>query len=282
MKFAFLTDIHGNYAAFKECIHYIEQNNYDRIFLLGDYITDGPYPQKTMEILYKLKKDSRVTILRGNREEYMLDFDKSTEKNWSYNTQTGSLLYTYNNLTKEDLDFFSSLPSSLEVEIDGIKPFTICHASYLNSRELLFKGFDNTNTMLENLKTDYVFAGHTHNPFIYEYKGKIFVKCGSVGQPTNYQTKAQFTEAIWNGESFDIEFIYIDYNVNAFIGDFFASGFVAKSGFWGKSVIKNLETGEGYPNFMLTLANSIALNEGVVTEERHFINAAEKLNISTT
>ena len=106
MKLAILSDIHGNYVAFKACIDYIAQNDFDGVVLLGDYITDCPYPQKTIKLLKQVMKKYKTWAIRGNREQYMIDYHNKDITGLCYGSQTGSLLYTYENLTSADVDFF--------------------------------------------------------------------------------------------------------------------------------------------------------------------------------
>ena len=44
MRIAVISDIHSNYIAFKTIIDDIKKENIDEIIFLGDYVTDGPYP----------------------------------------------------------------------------------------------------------------------------------------------------------------------------------------------------------------------------------------------
>ena len=43
-------DIHGNHAAFEQCLKYALTNNIDKFIFGGDYLGEFPYPQKTMEM----------------------------------------------------------------------------------------------------------------------------------------------------------------------------------------------------------------------------------------
>ncbi len=43
-------DIHGNHAAFEQCLKYALTNNIDKFIFWGDYLGESPYPQKTMEM----------------------------------------------------------------------------------------------------------------------------------------------------------------------------------------------------------------------------------------
>ena len=71
MKIGIISDIHSNIYAFKACTEYMEKQNCDEYFFLGDYISDTPYTRETMDYLYEfmeklpdaLKPGGRVAIL---------------------------------------------------------------------------------------------------------------------------------------------------------------------------------------------------------------------------
>ena len=71
----------------------------------------------------------KTWAIRGNREQYMIDYHNKDIVGWCYSSQTGTLLYTYEKLTSADIDFFCEMPITQTIEIKGCKPFTICHGS---------------------------------------------------------------------------------------------------------------------------------------------------------
>ncbi|MDE5933106.1 MAG: metallophosphoesterase, partial [Lachnospiraceae bacterium] len=73
MKIAVIGDIHSNHYALETCITHALDRKVDEFLFLGDYISDCPYPQKTMKIIYEIQKNHKCTFIRGNREDYMLD-----------------------------------------------------------------------------------------------------------------------------------------------------------------------------------------------------------------
>ena len=56
MKVAVISDIHSNFKAFEAFLNYIEEHPVDAIIGLGDYVTDMPYPRRTLDMLYDLMK----------------------------------------------------------------------------------------------------------------------------------------------------------------------------------------------------------------------------------
>ena len=74
MKIAALSDIHGNYIALQKCIDYALDKGVETFIFLGDYVGELAYPQKTMEIIYSLKEKYNCFFVKGNKEDYWLDY----------------------------------------------------------------------------------------------------------------------------------------------------------------------------------------------------------------
>lgn len=273
MKIALLSDIHGNYIALSACLKYIDENNFVGVAFLGDYITDCPYPQKVIELLYEAKRKYKTWFIRGNREEYVINHHENHDDNWRYNSQTGSLLYTYENLTVEDIAFFKSMPITENISITNCKSFSICHGSPENIIEHLLPNKDNTNNCLKKLENDYLFCGHTHVPFRYEYNGKILVNCGSVGMPVNSQTNAQFIQIQYNDRKWDINTISIPYDINTLLRDFEESGIYKKGFLWSRGVAETVKSGINYPMLLLEKANQLAKLADEDLTEKHWQQA---------
>ena len=80
MKIAVLSDVHGNYIALQKCIDYVLSKGVDTFIFLGDYVGELAYPQKTMEIIYSLKEKHSCFFVKGNKEDYWLDYRANGEK----------------------------------------------------------------------------------------------------------------------------------------------------------------------------------------------------------
>lgn len=71
-------DIHSNHYALETCIKHALDQKADEFLFLGDYISDCPCPQKTMQIIYEMQKNYKCFFIRGNREDYMLQHKKKS------------------------------------------------------------------------------------------------------------------------------------------------------------------------------------------------------------
>ena len=128
--------IQSFYDLFQIIIFNALARNVDEFLFLGDYVSDCPYPQRTMKIIYEMKEKYRCTFIRGNREDYMLDHRKDPQQRWTYSSASGNLLYTYENLTKRDLDFYEEMDIQGIYEKEGYPVFRYCHGSLTRSNEL--------------------------------------------------------------------------------------------------------------------------------------------------
>ena len=74
MRIAALGDIHGNYAALKAALHRIESENARVTLFMGDYVSDCAEPRETLDLIAQYAKTHDCRFVRGNREQYMLDY----------------------------------------------------------------------------------------------------------------------------------------------------------------------------------------------------------------
>lgn len=105
MKLAVISDLHGNYYALAKVLAFLRSQEIDGIIGLGDFVTDGPFPQRMMRVLREMQEEFPCYLVRGNREEYLLENIRHPQ-NWKAGSSTSGLLdYTFRNLTGQDLEF---------------------------------------------------------------------------------------------------------------------------------------------------------------------------------
>ena len=282
MRIAAFGDIHSNHIALEACLDKLEQIGADGIVFLGDYVSDCACPQKTMELLRKAAEKYRCWFIRGNREEYMIDH--ADGKNvWENNSQSGSVLYTYENLTAEDIDWFRSLPISMKVEMEGAPAFEICHGGHSRSRLMLLPGREEFDEELALMETDLMLCAHTHKSFIGEKNGKTIVNGGCVGLPGldgEGYTGATFAVIDLIEGKWVPQLMRADYDTEAVIREFHESGFMERGHVWAKTVTKTLRTGEYYTLKCIDLVNQYVKETGLPFEtEEHWQWAAMALNL---
>lgn len=245
MKIAVLSDIHGNYIALRKCIDYALKKEVDTFIFLGDYVGELAYPQKTMEILFELKENYNCHFIRGNKEDYWINYEKNGEMGWNeFDSTTGALYYTYHNLQPKDLDFFRSLLHSDELTFDGLPPITICHGSPQKINEKLLPNDEKTVAIMEKNNTSYILCGHTHIQGKIEHEGKILLNAGAVGVSLHGNGNAQFLILQGAQDAWEYEFVSLEYDVETVIKDLHSSGLSEKAPAWCKVSGNLLRTGE--------------------------------------
>lgn len=294
MKIGVLSDIHSNYYAFKACVEYMKRAGIKDFLLLGDYVSDTSFPEKTMELLYELKDNYQVHMLRGNREEYLLEQravreGKDEGIKWSSNSASGNLLFTYERLSQRDWELFESLPITFRYEYEDFPAITCCHGSPGNARELLQLKGDNTRKWLEKIDTDYLLAAHTHFPGRLDYGRKYYFNTGCVGIAIGDAGHAQCM--ILHGvedsgrKYWEPEFLKIPYDTTPVVQDIFASGLHDMAPWFINSNIQVLLTGIDHSAAMVAMAIDLQRwdtgkeAKWPLIEEKYFRQAAESLGI---
>lgn len=256
-RIAVIGDIHSNYVGLEKCIEHALKQNPDEFLFIGDYISDCPYPQKTMEIVYEMDKNYQCRFIRGNREDYMLNHRKNPGERWTYSSASGSLLYTYDNLTERDFRFFESLDIKGYYEKAGYPPFRYCHGSLVRSNEILEPDGENTVQLMKNLDVDLLVSGHVHFQEEKNYDGKKILHPGAVGVSWYFDGKTQYMMLHGTQAEWEAEFFQLDYDVEKIVADFETSGLNQKAPAWSKITINTLRTGTDYNSACLKRASKL-------------------------
>lgn len=220
MKIVLLSDIHANVTALNAVLDNLHcVKNIDAIALLGDLVNYGPRPNETIDIVRNLPYH-KIVNLWGNHE-YSL-FGGSLDR---FATDRGRsvLKYTNNILTEESREYLRNEMNTkgfLENKIE-YKPVLFVHG---NKKDPYWGKLDLNEMQSDIYKNyDFVISGHSHiphyveqfykddNPNLRNKKRTIFVNPGSVGQPRNQNSFAQY--GILNTETCEYERRCVWYDV---------------------------------------------------------------------
>ncbi len=262
MKVAVLADIHGNHIAFKKCVEYALNEGIETFIFLGDYVGELAYPQETMKILYDLKEKYECYFIKGNKEDYWLNYEKMWKGVWKEkDSVTGSLYYTYHNLAEKDLKFFEGLSHKAEVRFENLPALTICHGSPNKATEKLLPDCENTFSIMEEDDNSYILCGHTHIQGEISHNGKTVLNAGAVGVSLHGEGKAQFMILTGMQGSWTHEFVSLDYDVDKVIEELRESGLYEKAPCWCKVTEHLLRTGEVSHGTVLSRAMTLCKEE---------------------
>lgn len=218
MNIAVLSDIHGNYVALERCLEYAYSRGIGTFIFLGDYIGELAYPERTMRILYELNEKHRCYFIKGNKEDYWLNYRVGGEKGWKdKDSTTGALLYAYNFLSSGDLSFFAQLQSVKEIVVDEMPSITICHGSPYKVTEKMLPEDVRTIEVMNSVKTSIILCGHTHVQRKIVHNQKLVLNPGAVGMPLFSGGKSQFLILHENNGIWSEEFISLEYDVDKVI-----------------------------------------------------------------
>ena len=293
MKIGIISDIHSNIIAFRACVDYLGKKGCDEYFLLGDYVSDTPYTRETLDFLYTFIQTHTCYLLRGNREEYMLAQREDRlagrkEKKWIYNSASGNLLYTYEQLTEQDFAFFEKLPISFVYEKEGYPSITCAHGSPGNTRELLQLDGEPVRNWLKKISTDYLICAHTHRKGMKTVGKKQYYNPGCVGIAMEDKGYAQCMilhgKECSEGNLWEPEFLKVPYDMPRVVRDIRKQGLLEAGGWFVNSSIQNLLTGINRSAPLVDLAGRLSAEAGETgvwphIKEIYFAMAAKELQI---
>lgn len=178
MKTLVVSDIHSNL----EALEVVLDEPHDNVLFLGDLIDYGPNPKECFDLL---KASNILGIVKGNHD-HAAAFnvsDRCSPEFYEMSAQTRE--FTMTQLSRDELDFLGALPTSANVEVDGLNIF-MAHASPQDHMYKYFTGGisdDELRTEMSGVAADIVLVGHSHLPFIKNSQDLLVVNPGSVGQP---------------------------------------------------------------------------------------------------
>lgn len=201
MKYAVISDIHGNAPALRAVLADAETCGVDGYLLAGDYCISAPWAHEVIALLRKLPN---ARIIRGNDEAH-LDIGPGDDG------QFEASRWCMSTLTPTDKAWLDTLPEQLDFTLEGI-PFHMAHSSqtYVGKclhekfrtsvlphfypdgpadRETLLTDFralwgkDEFREHIHSLTTGVYIFGHNHIQTWGEFDGRMLINPGSCGMP---------------------------------------------------------------------------------------------------
>ena len=192
MILLFISDVHGNYHALESVMKEVK---YEALLCCGDIVVDYPFPQRCILAL----KDSCAHICLGNNDYNVAYGQKASDHIGERYAHLAKDLDRSTDLTVELISddakkYLRELPRECRFVFDGISFYmnhTVPHLSlhhYLDMntpRSELAKYY-------QDIQADVIVTGHTHMPYVKNFRDKILVNPGSVGQPRDGDPRASF------------------------------------------------------------------------------------------
>lgn len=284
MRIAVISDIHSNYLALENALCIVDSMRPDAMIFLGDYLTDFPYPQYTLRLLDECAAHFPCWFVRGNREDYLLRHRADPNDGWKFNSSSGSLLYTYENLLPIDIEKIAGIPVSQDIDVGGGLPLiTACHASPRATKEWIMNRPALIDKYTSEMSGSVLLCGHTHKCGVAEANGKRVIFCPSVGLPQDHRRGSKFLMLENRRGMWRYRTIVFDFDKAKMEGEFKRSGLMDKAGIWAHCIIRSMYEERDLAARCVALAWRIASLEkyegGQVLPEEYWVRAATELHI---
>ena len=214
MKYAVISDIHGNMQALNAVLEHITQQKVDHILCLGDLAMAGPEPDKAVDFI----KTQNWQIIQGNTDNMIAGYSEYLFENLKQKApvMANALKYDVSEIKQENIEFLANLPKNIELSLEGVK-ILLVHGSPRKQDENIFPNLsdEEVTQMTSNTDANLILCGHTHIPCGYQLKNKkTVVNVGSVGRPFTDKPLSCYAIVNFENGGFEVEHHYVDYDKN--------------------------------------------------------------------
>ncbi len=199
MKWAILSDVHGNLEAFRAVIQDLRNQGAEGVAFVGDVVGYGANPNECQALLRELTD----WVVAGNHDYGAVGLTDIE----AFNPQAeAAILWTREKLSRENIAYLRNLP--LFQQKEGIM---LVHASPNEPGEWNYiQTYPEAEEGFRKMTGDLAFVGHSHHPMVLAKEGRGGVKVldheeatlekgvryiinvGSVGQPRDGDSRAAY------------------------------------------------------------------------------------------
>jgi putative phosphoesterase len=192
-RVAVITDIHANLPALEAVLEATNRTDVDAVYCGGDLVGYGPHPNEVCRLI----EERGIPTIYGNYD-YAIGRDLEDcgcAHRDQHERELGQLSveWTLAHTDRSSKDFMRGLPFDLRFDL-GANRARLVHGSPRKVNEYLFadKPARTFERIAAGADCHVLVFGHTHQPWINEYGGVLFVNCGSVGKPKDGDPRAAF------------------------------------------------------------------------------------------
>lgn len=227
VKFAILTDIHGNYDALTAVLDDIDsRHDIEHIYNLGDNIGVG---HRTNEVLEVVTNRDDMTYISGNHDEAIM----AVAHNEPYPESLKNKFYEHHQWIVEHLDtkyynFLDGLQREVTQEIEGLN-FYFTHYRILEENmkqhisedpfdPIIDPSLEHVHGLFNGIDADFVTFGHNHVLHHFDDIETIYFNPGSVG--LNNGAYAVYGIVEVNNGAINVERVKVPYDNQPFLDGF--------------------------------------------------------------
>ena len=291
MKYAVISDVHGNYPALEAVLKDAARQGADGYLFAGDYCISGPQPD---ECIAAIRAIPEKHVIRGNEEKYLEDLYGRDQSQWT----DGQMQVSYwccRNIRRENMDYLLALPREESFECNGVR-VRMAHSSVDFMGTYLFYTWNSVTVAERNRRKDadperilaemaaekendpavreaisglekgvYIF-GHSHVQWSRQDPdtGVYLINPGSCGLPLDGirdsipYTMLEITE---DGQV-RIEERRLPFDKAAYISMLTQTGQYREAGVWTRVIMRELATACEHIHFFLSFVKEYALSIG--------------------
>ncbi|NLG24742.1 MAG: GNAT family N-acetyltransferase [Clostridiales bacterium] len=293
MKYAILSDVHGNYPAMAAALDDAGRRGADGYLLVGDYYADLPWPNEVAEAMRALPG---LIAVRGNKEGYLIALSGQDQATWT-DEQSAALYWNYRELTDDNREYLMALPEEASFRVQGVDvrafhrssrlfsgtclsqlrssayatrmaaaPFG--HGEYLQFVARLTEGDRALRDRLDALPPAVYVFGHSHLQWHARVGDSLLINPGACGLPLDSDQRAPYAMLELAGGRATVTEHRVAYDTRGAADALRASALYRASPIWCEVLIEELTGATEVVSGFLRLADRVARREG--SERRPF------------
>jgi predicted phosphodiesterase len=269
VKYAIISDIHGNIHALEAVLADAEAQGADRYLLIGDYASNFPFGNEVVTAIRGIKN---ATVIRGNGEDYFTDLQGQDPVGMT-SEQFKPVHWSYNALSAENRDYLANLPETATVK-DGEATIHLAHSmdlfirkppyfSSMHIRRMITAGAltrdeyparakafiladADAAAKIQALPPGVYLFGHNHMQFHMAHEGRLFINPGSCGEPLDGSPTAAYTLLTLSPGGWKVDERRVACDLDLISQGFITSGYAKTAPMWSKIMNLELRTGKDY------------------------------------
>ncbi len=268
MKYALISDIHGNLPALKAVINDARENKVDHFIFLGDYCIGLGYPNEVVDCIRTTRSSY---IVSGNEDEVFLNYLTDMPNQWPKG-QFEAIPWVYNVLARENRNYLCGLPNEIIIKknnrplifafhkpqryFSDTSPCTVnpgsfamgmdenryYHDTYDTYFNKILSNDTDLHSIISKLEKGVYIYGHTHIPLCWEKDGRLLISPGSCGLPLDFNRDASYGILEWTGSTYKALIKRVAYDVCGTIDYTRNSTYGKEVRVWSGIISKELET----------------------------------------
>ncbi|MFD1031628.1 metallophosphoesterase family protein [Metaplanococcus flavidus] len=223
MKFAVITDVHGNAQALRTVLAEIDAaGDISHIYCLGDMIAIGHETNRVLELLFG--RDD-VSMITGNHDEAVLALAAGREYPRSHLHVLAHHQWIADNLESGYIGKLEKLPRVIREEFNGHRVlFTHYHMENRKVKapisddpfsQIVEPDLDNAEKMFSGHNERLICFGHHHPQHFFQNDRTIYLNPGALG--CNHKSEAPYAVIKAKNDGFDVEIKQAVYDNKIFL-----------------------------------------------------------------